>query len=75
MHFEKFSTLFSLLMWIIFEQVLKLTNITNKLNNQNNVQVVKIRPKTEKLNMASYDDIFMEKHISFNYEISFMRLR
>jgi hypothetical protein len=39
--------------------VLKLTNLTKRLNNQNHVWAVKIRPKTEKMNMASYDDIFM----------------
>ena len=62
MNFEKFYTWFPLLMWIRFEQVLKLTNLTNRMNNQNHVRVVKIRPESKKMNMASYDEIFMQDH-------------
>ena len=62
MNFEKFSTLFLLLMWIVVEQVLKLTNLTNRMNIQDHVRAMKIRPKIEKLNMASYDDIFIQDH-------------
>ena len=49
-------------MRIRFEQVLKLTNLTNRLNNQNHVRVIKIQPETEQPNMASYDEIFMHDH-------------
>ena len=62
MNFENFSTWVPLLMWIGFEQVLKLTNLINKMNSQNHVQAMKIWPKTEKMNMASYDKIFMHDH-------------
>ena len=46
-------------MWIGIEKVLKLVNLTNRLNIQNHVRVVKIRRETEKLNMAYFDDIFI----------------
>ena len=45
MNFEKFSTWFLLLMGIRVKKVLKLTNLTNRMNNQNHVWAVKIRPK------------------------------
>ena len=60
--FLDFFYLIPLLMWIGVEQVLKLTNLTNKLHNQNHVRVVKIRPETEKMNMVSYEEIFMDDH-------------
>lgn len=62
MNFDKFSTSFPLLMRIKVEQVLKLTNLTNMENNQNHVWAVKFGPETEKMSMASYDDIFMQDH-------------
>ena len=57
-----FSTWLLLFMWIKVEKMLKLTNLTNRLNNQNHVWVLKIRPKTKNLNMASYDEICMKDH-------------
>ena len=49
-------------MWFWVEQVLKLTNLTKWLNSQNHAQAMKIRPKTEKLNLTSYDRIFILDH-------------
>ena len=40
--------LIPLLRWFWVEQVLKLSNLTTWLNNQNHVWVVKFRPETEK---------------------------
>ena len=34
----------------------------NALNTRNHAQAMKIRPKTKKLNMTSYDKIFMQNH-------------
>ena len=62
MHFENFSSWFSVLIRFWFGKELKLTNLANWLNNQNHARAMKIRPKTEKLNMASCDDIFMQDH-------------
>ena len=62
MNFDKFSSWIMLLMWFWFEKVLEFTNLTNWLNNQNHVWAVIIQPKTEKLNMTSYDRIFIQDH-------------
>ena len=40
----------------------KLINLTKLLNNQNHAWAMKIQPKTEKLNMTSYDRIFILDH-------------
>ena len=52
MNFEIFCTFSSLFMCIGFEKMLKLTNLANMMNNQFHVLKVKIRPKTENLNMT-----------------------
>ena len=62
MHFDKSCTWFPILMWFWVEQVLKLSNLTKSLNNQNHAWVMKIRPKTKILNMTSYDRIFILDH-------------
>ena len=62
MYFYNFCTWFPILMWFWVEQVLKLTNLTKWLNNQNHARAMKIRPKTEKLDMTSYDRIFILDH-------------
>jgi hypothetical protein len=72
-----FSTWFPLLMWIKVEQVLKLANLTNRLNIQNHVWAVKFRPETEKkkwkwLHMMWFSCRIMKKHVSIDFEMSFM---
>ena len=62
-----FCTCSPLFMRIRVEKMLKLTNLTNRMNNQFHVQKVKIGPKTEILNM--------KKHVSIQDEIYFMRFR
>ena len=62
MHFYKFCTWFLILMWFWVEQGLKLINLTKWMNNQNHPRAMKIRPKTEKLNLTSYDRIFILDH-------------
>ena len=42
--------------------MVKITNLTKWLNNQNHARAMKIRPKTEKLNLTSYDRIFILDH-------------
>ena len=62
MHFDKPCTWFSILNWFWVEKVLKITNLAKWLNNQNHARAMKIWPKTEKLNMTSYDRIFIQDH-------------
>ena len=62
MHFDESFTLFPILMWFWVEQVLKLTNLTKWMNNQNHARAMKIQPKTEKLNMTWYDRILILDH-------------
>ena len=44
------------------EQMLKFSNLTNWMNNQNHGWMMKIWPKIENLNMTSYDRIFILDH-------------
>ena len=49
-----------MLLWV--DPVFKLINLTKWLNNQNHAQAMKIRQKIEKLNLTSYDRIFILDH-------------
>ena len=62
LHFDKFCTWFPILKWFWVEKVLKLSNLTNWLNIQNHARAMKNQTKTEKLNMTSYDRIFIMGH-------------
>ena len=65
-----------LLMWIRVEQVLKLTNLTNKMNNQNHVWVVKFQQEIEKwiwLQMMRFSCRIVKKHVSIDSKKYFMR--
>ena len=52
MNFDIFCTFSPIFMRIGFEKMPKLINLTNRMNNQFHVLKVKIRPKTENLNMT-----------------------
>ena len=71
-----FSTWLSLVMQIGVEKMLKLTNLTNKLNIQFHVWVVKFQPKIEKwtwIHMMRFSCRIMKKHVSIDFEMFFMR--
>ena len=59
MNFDMFCTCSPLLMQIGVGKMLKLKNLTNRPDIQFHVQKVKIRPKTENLNMNPQVEIFM----------------
>ena len=62
MHFDNSCIWFPILMWFWVEEVLKLTNLTNGMNNQNHARVMKIWPKTKKMNLTSYERILILDH-------------
>ena len=62
MNFDNSCTWFLTLMWFWVEQVIKLTNLTKWLDKQNHARAMKIRPKTKKLKLNSYDKIFISDH-------------
>ena len=49
-------------MWFWVEEVLQLTNLTKWVNNQNREWAMKIRPKSKKMNLTSYDRILILDH-------------